>query len=305
MTQWFPKRILGQRARMQQRFAVLCCALASSLAWAGVQITDDKGREVRLEQAPKRIVSLYPSLTEAVCALGRCQDLVGVDRYSNFPASVRALPQLGGGLDPQIEAVFALKPDLVLAASSSPGAERLAALGLKVVQLEPKDYGATVRIVRTLATLLGVADAQPVIDQIDADFAAAQAQMPAQARGKKVYFEVSTGPYAASPSSFIGQTLQRLGLLNIVGPELGPFPKINPELVVRSQPDIVVVADSSLAGMAERPGWGQVRALQAHRVCTFNKDDGDVLVRAGPRMGQGALRLAQCMRRLYGAEGKP
>ena len=284
---------------MKLLWTLLLCMLASTLVLAGVQITDDKGHDVRLEQAPKRIVSLYPSLTEAVCALGRCQDLVGVDRYSNFPASVRALPQLGGGLDPQIEAVFALKPDLVLAATSSPGAERLAALGLKVVQFEPKDYADTVRIVRTLAKLLGVADAQAVIAQIDADFAAALAQMPAQAQGKKVYFEVSTAPYAAGASSFIGQTLQRLGLVNIVGPELGPFPKINPELVVRAQPDIVVVADSSLAGMAERPGWSQVRALQAHRVCTLNKDDGDVLVRAGPRMGQGALRLAQCLRRLY------
>jgi iron complex transport system substrate-binding protein len=290
---------------MKLLWTLLLCMLASTLVLAGVQITDDKGHDVRLEQAPKRIVSLYPSLTEAVCALGRCQDLVGVDRYSNFPASVRALPQLGGGLDPQIEAVFALKPDLVLAATSSPGAERLAALGLKVVQFEPKDYADTVRIVRTLAKLLGVADAQAVIAQIDADFAAALAQMPAQAQGKKVYFEVSTAPYAAGASSFIGQTLQRLGLVNIVGPELGPFPKINPELVVRAQPDIVVVADSSLAGMAERPGWSQVRALQAHRVCTLNKDDGDVLVRAGPRMGQGALRLAQCLRRLYPTKASP
>jgi len=290
---------------MKLLWTLLLSMLVSTLVLAGVQITDDKGHDVRLEQAPKRIVSLYPSLTEAVCALGRCQDLVGVDRYSNFPASVRALPQLGGGLDPQIEAVFALKPDLVLAATSSPGAERLAALGLKVVQFEPKDYADTVRIVRTLAKLLGVADAQAVIAQIDADFAAALAQMPAQAQGKKVYFEVSTAPYAAGASSFIGQTLQRLGLVNIVGPELGPFPKINPELVVRAQPDIVVVADSSLAGMAERPGWSQVRALQAHRVCTLNKDDGDVLVRAGPRMGQGALRLAQCLRRLYPTKASP
>jgi len=290
---------------MKRLWTMLLSMLVSTLVLAGVQITDDKGHDVRLEQAPKRIVSLYPSLTEAVCALGRCQDLVGVDRYSNFPASVRALPQLGGGLDPQIEAVFALKPDLVLAATSSPGAERLAALGLKVVQFEPKDYADTVRIVRTLAKLLGVADAQAVIAQIDADFAAALAQMPAQAQGKKVYFEVSTAPYAAGASSFIGQTLQRLGLVNIVGPELGPFPKINPELVVRAQPDIVVVADSSLAGMAERPGWSQVRALQAHRVCTLNKDDGDVLVRAGPRMGQGALRLAQCLRRLYPTKASP
>jgi iron complex transport system substrate-binding protein len=264
-----------------------------------VSITDDKGRKVTIAQAPKRIVSLLPSLTETVCALGRCKDLVGVDRYSNYPEAVRKLPQLGGGLDPQIEAIFALKPDLVLAASSSPGAERLAALGLTVLQLEPKDQADAVRVIRTLAQALYVPDPEAVIRQIDQEFAQAQALMPQGALGKKVYFEVGSAPYAAGASSFIGQTLSHLGLLNIVGPELGPFPKINPELVVRAQPDVVVVADSSFSAMLQRPGWGMVRALQEHKVCTFSQEDGDLLVRAGPRMGQGALLLARCLARLY------
>ena len=268
-------------------------------AWAAGSITDDKGRQVSIAQAPKRIVSLLPSLTETVCALGRCQDLVGVDRYSNFPQAVRKLPQLGGGLDPQIEAIFALKPDLVLAASSSPGTERLAALGLTVLQLEPKDQADAVRVIRTLAQALYVADPEPVIRQIDLEFAQAQALMPLGARGKKVYFEVGSAPYAAGASSFIGQTLSHLGLVNIVGPELGPFPKINPELVVRAQPDVVVVADSSFSVLAQRPGWGMVRALKEHKVCTFSPADGDLLVRPGPRMGQGALLLARCLARLY------
>ena len=268
-------------------------------AWAAVSITDDKGRQVSIAHAPKRIVSLLPSLTETVCALGRCQDLVGVDRYSNYPQAVRKLPQLGGGLDPQIEAIFALKPDLVLAASSSPGTERLAALGLTVLQLEPKDQADAVRVIRTLAQALYVADPEPVIRQIDLEFAQAQALMPLGARGKKVYFEVGSAPYAAGASSFIGQTLSHLGLVNIVGPELGPFPKINPELVVRAQPDVVVVADSSFSVLAQRPGWGMVRALKEHKVCTFSPADGDLLVRPGPRMGQGALLLARCLARLY------
>jgi iron complex transport system substrate-binding protein len=270
-----------------------CCA------WAGVSVTDDKGRKVTIPQAPKRIVSLLPSLTETVCALGRCQDLVGVDRYSNYPEAVRKLPQLGGGLDPQIEAIFVLKPDLVLAASSSPGTERLAALGLTVLQLEPKDQADAVRVIRTVAQALYVPDPETVIRQIEQEFAQAQALMPQGARGKKVYFEVGTGPYAAGAASFIGQTLSQLGLVNIVGPELGPFPKINPELVVRAQPDVVVVADSSFSALAQRPGWGMVRALQDRKVCTFSPADGDLLVRAGPRMGQGALLLARCFARLY------
>lgn len=274
-------------------------------AWAAVSITDDKGRKVSIAQAPKRIVSLLPSLTETVCALGRCQDLVGVDRYSNFPQGVRKLPQLGGGLDPQIEAIFALKPDLVLAASSSPGTERLAALGLTVLQLEPKDQDDAVRVIRTLAQALYVADPEPVIRQMDLEFAQAQALMPPGARGKKMYFEVGTGPYAAGAASFIGQTISQLGLVNIVGPELGPFPKINPELVVRAQPDVVVVADSSFSALALRPGWGMVRALKDHKVCTFSQADGDLLVRAGPRMGQGALLLARCLQRLYSTGQTP
>ena len=274
-------------------------------AWAAVSITDDKGRKVSIARAPKRIISLLPSLTETVCALGRCQDLVGVDRYSNFPQGVRKLPQLGGGLDPQIEAIFALKPDLVLAASSSPGTERLAALGLTVLQLEPKDQADAVRVIRTLAQALYVADPEPVIRQMDLEFAQAQALMPPGARGKKMYFEVGTGPYAAGAASFIGQTISQLGLVNIVGPELGPFPKINPELVVRAQPDVVVVADSSFSALAQRPGWGMVRALKDHKVCTFSQADGDLLVRAGPRMGQGALLLARCLQRLYSTGQAP
>ena len=284
---------------MKKWIALLGLWLGYCCAFAGVSITDDKGRKITIAQAPKRIVSLLPSLTETVCALGRCKDLVGVDRYSNYPEAVRKLPQLGGGLDPQIEAIFALKPDLVLAASSSPGTERLAALGLTVLQLEPKDQSDAVRVIRTLAQALYVADAEPVIRQMDQEFAQAQALMPQGARGKKVYFEVGSAPYAAGAASFIGQTLNQLGLVNIVGAELGPFPKINPELVVRAQPDVVVVADSSFSAMAQRPGWGMVRALQDHKVCVFSKEDGDLLVRAGPRMGQGALLLARCIARLY------
>ena len=98
--------------------------LMSSLAQA-VQVTDDRGRVVKLAKPPERIVSLLPSLAETVCALGACQRLVGVDRYTNWPDSVKQLPQVGGGLDPNIEAVVALRPDVVLMATSSRAADRL------------------------------------------------------------------------------------------------------------------------------------------------------------------------------------
>lgn len=105
-----------------------------------VQLTDDRGRTITLAQPPRRIVSLLPSLTESVCALGQCARLVGVDRYSNWPDSIANLPRVGGGLDPSIEAVVALRPDVVLMATSSRGAARLEALGVTVVALEPKTH---------------------------------------------------------------------------------------------------------------------------------------------------------------------
>jgi iron complex transport system substrate-binding protein len=278
-----------------------------ALLWLGasaaqaLQVTDDRGVTLNFAQAPQRIVSLLPSLAETVCELGHCARLVGVDRYSNYPASVRTLSPVGGGLDPNIEAIVALKPDLVLVATSAPGTERLRALGLRVVALEPKDYANAVRVLGTLGQILGVDTAKAVVQTMEADMRAAVAQVPASARGKRVYFEVSPGPYAASTSSFLGQTLERLGLQNIVSGSLGPFPKVNPEFVVRAQPDVILIGDSNADAMPSRPGWASLSALQARRVCAFNKEDADVLVRAGPRMAQGAMLVARCLQTIYGA----
>ena len=118
-------------------FRVLLLALAGcwSILAAADEILDETGTRVRLDAPPARIVSLLPSLTETVCALGACARLVGVDRFSNWPPEVRQLPQLGGGVDPNIEAVMRTRPDLVLVSHSGRVAERLRGLGLKVVVL--------------------------------------------------------------------------------------------------------------------------------------------------------------------------
>ena len=274
-------------------------------AHAAPTLLDDRGTPVALLPVPQRIVSLLPSLTESVCALGQCARLVGVDRYSDYPASVRSLPHVGGGLDPNIEAIVALRPDLVLVASSAPGTERLRALGLRVMALEPKDSANAQRVLLTLGQMLGVSTAKALVQAMEADMQSAIAQVPPSARGQRVYFEISPGPYAASTSSFLGQTLHRLGLKNIVEGSLGPFPKINPEMVVRAQPDVIMVGDSSADAMQSRPGWPTLTALKNHRLCAFGKDDADVLVRAGPRMAQGAALVARCLQTHYGDRSLP
>ena len=184
-----------------------------------IQVTDDRGVVVKLAQTPQRIVSLLPSLTESICELGQCQRLVGVDRYSNWPMAVTKLPQVGGGLDPNIEAIVALKPDVVLMATSSRASERLEALGVKVVALEPKSHADVQRVLIKIGQVLDIPEdvgAKRLWRFIDAGVSAAAQSLPAKAKGTRVYFEVNRAPFAAGETSFIGETLTRLGAKNII-----------------------------------------------------------------------------------------
>ena len=278
---------------LSRSFAAAAALL--SLSSQAIEVLDDRGVTVTFAAAPQRIVSVLPSLTETVCALGQCQRLVGVDRYSNWPLSVKLLPQVGGGLDPNIESIVALRPDVVLMAASSRAAERLEALGLKVVVCEPKTHKDVQRVIATLGRLLDVPDAQKVWVAIEASMQAAARSLPESARGKRVYFEVNRAPYGAGESSFIGETLTRLGVKNILPAKLGPFPKINPEFVVRANPDVIMVGARGFEGMTDRPGWSNIRAIRDDGLCVFALDQSDVLVRPGPRMAEAAHIMAKCL----------
>ena len=277
--------------------ALAAAAVPAHAADAPIAITDARGRTVTLAKVPQRIVTLLPSLTESVCALDQCQRLVGVDRYSNAPAYVRGLPQVGGGLDPSIESIVALRPDVVLLAVSSRAGARLEALGIPVVALEPKTHADVRRVLGQIGTLLGLPQAAPdkLWREIDAGVQAAAQSLPAEALGARVYFEVSRGPYAAGESSFIGETLTRLGVRNVVPAALGPFPRLNPEFVVRADPDLIMVGNRSMQSMAAYPGWQNMRAMKADRVCVFGPEVSDVVVRPGPRMAEAARAMAQCL----------
>jgi iron complex transport system substrate-binding protein len=234
-----------------------------------------------------------------VCALQQCHKLVGLDRYSNWPESVKSVPRVGGGLDPNIESIVALKPDLVLAAGSTRGADRLQSLGLKVLRLEPRNHADAERVWRTVAQALHVpaADSDKVWQDIQQGVQAAVASLSPAARQQRVYFEVSPAPYGASESSFMGETLKRMGVGNILPASMGPFPQVNPEWVVQARPDVIMAGDSSRASMAQRPGWSRLRAMQGDRLCIFKPEESDMLVRAGPRMAEGARLMAGCLNR--------
>lgn len=278
----------------------LLLAMLSSLcqAAAPIELQDDRGVSVQLAQPPQRIISLLPSLTESICAMGGCARLVGVDRYSTWPASVQALPHLGGLDDANIEGIVALRPDVVLLAKSARATPRLEQLGLKVVALEPRSYADVQRVLGKIGVVLQVPEAQGatrIWRQIDAEVSAAAQSLPSKLRNTRVYYEVNRAPYAASESSFIGETLSRLGARNVVPASLGPFPKLNPEYVVRANPDLIMIGDRNFEGLAQRPGWERIRAVREDRICRFSAAESDVMVRPGPRMGEAARLMARCL----------
>jgi iron complex transport system substrate-binding protein len=285
------RRLLLEAARFLLRLAMLSLGVfaAGAAGAAGV---------------PQRIVSLVPAMTETVCELGACDRLVGVDRHSNWPERVRTLPRLGGLDDAQVERIVALRPDLVLLSPSARVAPRLESLGLRVLVLQADRIADMRQAIGTVAGVLGdPAAGDRLWQRIDARVDVAAARVPPAWRGRRVYFEVSSTPHAAGSASFIGELLARLALGNVVPASLGPFPQLNPELVLRTRPDIVMASAAAVAEMAARPGWSALEALRAQRTCGFAPAQMDVIVRPGPRLGEAAGLLADCVAAL-GPEGR-
>lgn len=282
---------------MDRRSTLAALAFIAFAAQAQpIIVADDRGATVTLSAPARRIVSLLPSITESVCAVGACDRLVGTDRSSDWPERIRSLPKLGGIDDTQVERIVALAPDVVLAPKSSRVADRLEGLGLKVVLVESQTHADVRRSLATVAHIVGMPDeGVRAWDAIDREIVAAAARVPMAMRGKRVYFEVGSAPYAAGAASFIGETLSRLGMGNVVPPAMGPFPRLNPEFVVRSDPDVVIASQRDLAGMRERPGWERLAALTHGRTCGIEARRYDVLVRPGPRLGDAAAMLADCL----------
>lgn len=246
-----------------------------------------------------RIVTMSPSLTEAVCALGRCAQLVGTDRYSTWPGSVQGLPKVGGLEDAQIERIVTLRPTLVVLGPRSRAGERLQALGVPVLTFDARTHADLKRMLLKLGDALGeTARATELVARLDAEMEAAATRMPAALRGRTVYVEVGPAPTAASEKSFIGETVARLGLVNVVGGELGLFPKINPELLLRRPPDLIIGPRATLANLADRPGWATLPAVRQQQLCLLDADRMDLLSRPGPRLGEAAQMLVDCLKAL-------
>jgi iron complex transport system substrate-binding protein len=265
----------------------------TAAASKAVSAIDDRGREVRLARPAQRVVSLLPAATETFFALGAGAQVVGRTRYDTDAAHAH-LPSVGGGLDPSLEALLALRPDLVIAFETAGGSalrEQIEALGIAVFAIAPQDTADVFANIVRLGRLTGRdAAADSLAGTLRAELAAVRASVAGRARPRVFYVVGDDPPMTAGPESFVIQLLSLAGGETIF-PELGAhWPQISLEEVVRRAPDVVVLPVGE--GGAERAsrlraahGWRQVAAVRAGRIVTVSAD---LAHRPGPSIAAAA-----------------
>jgi iron complex transport system substrate-binding protein len=257
---------------------------------------------VTIPRRPTRIVSLSPTATENLFAVGAGRQVVAVDELSNYPANA---PRTSlSGFQPNAEAIAGYRPDLVLLHTGGEIVGQLRALGIRVLQLPAATslnhaYNELIQVGRATGHPRA---AQGVVRSLRARIAAAVTQ--AKKRGSarlSVYHELTTDYYSASSRTFIGQVYRLFGLRNIADAAAGAnsgYPKLSAEHIIASSPDLIVLADSkccgqSLATVAARPGWSTIKAVRNRRVI---RADDDVVSRWGPRIVSFVRAVANVLR---------
>ena len=259
-----------------------------------VQVRDDLGRPVVVPTSPHRILSLLPSFTETLFALGAGDRVVGVDDFSDYPGAAKNLPKLGGLYDTQVERALSLKPDLIFVSEGSAVVSSLSRSGAAVWAGSARKFEDVYRVIELTGKLVGrPREAALLVTQMQEQIATVEAGvrgLPAVS----VYYELDPSPYTVGPSSFIGVMITKAGGVNIVPATLGDFPKISPELVVSTNPSVIIGA--SLDDVEHRPGWRGIAAVKNRRVYQWSPEEAHLLSRPGPRLPEGLRALARRLR---------
>jgi iron complex transport system substrate-binding protein len=254
------------------------------------EVADETGRTVRIPQPLHRIVSLAPSLTETVYALGLQDSLVGDTDYCDYPAAAQKKTKVGGGINPSLEIIASLHPDLVLVTKSFNRLETvnsLASLGISSYATDPHTIDEIISSSKKLSDVLGAPDAGASIEKDMQRRLADLQKRLASLSPKRVLFVVWTQPLISiGKDTFIADALRRAGAVSIVDSDQS-WPQVSLEEVAHLQPDFLIFADShsvsvtsSVEMLATLPGWSIVDAVANRRFAVIS----DAVNRPAPRI---------------------
>jgi iron complex transport system substrate-binding protein len=260
-------------------------------------VTDFQNRSVTIPKRPERIVSIGPSITEFVFALGAGARVVGADDFSDEPAAAKQLEKVGG-IKVNFEKVVALRPDLVLSVKFSDGTiEKLASAGLLVLVVDPQSAGDVARTAILLGRAVGsdgdtlARDIQKRVDDVRAKTAAATTK-------PRIYHEIDasdpTKIFTVGPGSYIHDLIEIAGGQNIAARATSAYPQLSAEEILRSDPEIIVLAAADYSAkpeqVAARAGWAAISAVKNKRIVTIAPN---LINRPGPRVGEAAEAYAK------------
>lgn len=262
-----------------------------------LKVTDDTGTELTFEQAPQKIVTLVPSETELVYAIGAGDAVVGVDDNSNYPEEVASKTRVGG-MEANIEAIVGLQPDLVLASSSMSAqvVAKLRELKLNVYATDPKSYDAVIEKIKQVGVILNKSEKAEEVAKHMQDVRAQVTEAVKDAPKPKVYLEFAPG-YTVGKGEFLDELLTIAGGVNIA--DQPSWYQIDPEQVIKSNPDVIIYAslivkegeqNPILTEIESRPGWDAINARKNNKLFEVAQDP---LVRVGPRLADGLLEVAK------------
>jgi iron complex transport system substrate-binding protein len=291
---------------MLRKFFAVILTLALFLTACSTTHTDALNRQVKLKGLAKRVVSLAPSNTEILFAVGAGDQVVGRDSFSDYPAETSSVQDIGGFNGKyNTEAILALKPDLVLAGEINPQdlVASLEKLGLTVYYLKnPASLEDMYANVETVGDLTGHStQAKTLVDSLKQRVAAVDEKIMPLSSRMPVYYELDatdpTKPYTAGKGTFVDLLLARAGAYNIGDSLPTQWAQISLEEVVKSNPYAIILGDSAYGVTPEsvkgRPGWSGISAVQENRIYPF---DDNLISRPGPRLVDGLEALAKLLR---------
>jgi len=270
-----------------------------------ISLTDGLGRQVILAQPAQKVVSLAPSNTEILFAIGAGGQTVGRDMFSDYPAEALFLPDIGGSMgEYNLEAIVALQPDLVLAAEINPTelVKSLEDLGLTVFYLaNPTTLEEMYDNLAIVAQLTGrEAESAALVESLKARVAAVDEKIAPLSSRFSVFYEIDASnpsqPWTAGKGTFITLLIERAGGYNIAA-ELDSYPQLSVEQIVADDPMFIILGDAmwgvTVESVGQRPGWENLAAVQNGNIFPF---DDNLASRPGPRLVDGLETLAKILR---------
>jgi len=272
-----------------------------------ITLTDGLGRTVTLNHPAQRIVSMAPSNTEILFAIGAGSQVVGRDEFSDYPAQVKSLPSVGGSMgNYSNEAIVALKPDLVLAAeiNTPDQVKSLETLGLTVYYLKnPATLEEMYKNLQIMAQLTGhESEAENLITSLKSRVAAVDAKLAGVTTKPIIFYEVDatdrSKPYTYGPGSFGDALIAEAGGINfsVAAGITDQYPQVGLEQIVKTNPAIIILGDSNYGATPDavkaRAGWGTIEAVKNGMIFPF---DDNLISRPGPRLVDGLEQLAKLL----------